>query len=143
MDMVFTEHSFPPSTLCVYVLLLGTIMTGSIGLVTTVCVPRDGNAPMSVSIRLVQGLASDHSRSSQAAGGAVAGERREPDRRPSRQDAVGAWVAAESGAERRGVLRDRQAIAGFHERILVSLETRDAEAGASALADLVAYTRDR
>jgi GntR family transcriptional regulator, transcriptional repressor for pyruvate dehydrogenase complex len=40
-------------------------------------------------------------------------------------------------------VRDRQAIVGFHERILVSVETRDAEAGASALADLVAYTRDR
>jgi GntR family transcriptional repressor for pyruvate dehydrogenase complex len=40
-------------------------------------------------------------------------------------------------------VRDRQAIVGFHERILVSVETRDAVAGASALADLVAYTRDR
>jgi len=40
-------------------------------------------------------------------------------------------------------VRDRQAIAGFHERILHSVESRDAETGAKALADLVAYTRER
>ncbi len=40
-------------------------------------------------------------------------------------------------------VRDRQAVAGFHERILRAVEERDAEAGARALADLVAYTRER
>ena len=40
-------------------------------------------------------------------------------------------------------VRDRQAIVGFHERILHSVESRDAETGAAALADLVAYTRER
>lgn len=40
-------------------------------------------------------------------------------------------------------VRDRQAIVGFHERILAAVESRDAERGAAALADLVAYTRER
>ncbi|CAO3431583.1 FadR/GntR family transcriptional regulator [Azospirillum doebereinerae] len=40
-------------------------------------------------------------------------------------------------------VRERQAIVGFHERILRALESRDAEAGVAALADLVDYTRDR
>jgi DNA-binding FadR family transcriptional regulator len=40
-------------------------------------------------------------------------------------------------------VRERQAIVGFHERILHALESRDAEAGSIALADLVAYTRER
>jgi GntR family transcriptional regulator, transcriptional repressor for pyruvate dehydrogenase complex len=40
-------------------------------------------------------------------------------------------------------VRDRQAIAGFHERILHSVESRNAETGAAALADLAAYTRER
>ncbi len=40
-------------------------------------------------------------------------------------------------------VRERQAIVAFHERILDALERRDAAAGVEALADLVAYTRDR
>lgn len=40
-------------------------------------------------------------------------------------------------------VRDRQAIVGFHERILAAVESRDADRGAAALADLVAYTRER
>ena len=40
-------------------------------------------------------------------------------------------------------VRDRQAIVSFHERILRSVESRDAETGAKALADLVGYTRER
>ena len=55
MNMAFTEHNLPPPTRCVYVLLLGIIMTGSTGQVTTIRVPRDGNALTSVSIHLVQG----------------------------------------------------------------------------------------
>jgi GntR family transcriptional regulator, transcriptional repressor for pyruvate dehydrogenase complex len=40
-------------------------------------------------------------------------------------------------------VRDRQAIVGFHERVLHSMESRDAETGTMALADLVDYTRER
>lgn len=40
-------------------------------------------------------------------------------------------------------VRDRQAIISYHDRILRALEVRDVEAGATALADLVAYTRER
>ena len=40
-------------------------------------------------------------------------------------------------------VRDRQAIVGFHDRILHSVESRDAETGTAALADLMAYTRER
>lgn len=40
-------------------------------------------------------------------------------------------------------VRDRQAIVGFHERILSAVESRDADRGAAALTDLVAYTRER
>jgi DNA-binding FadR family transcriptional regulator len=40
-------------------------------------------------------------------------------------------------------VREREAIVGFHARLLRSLETRDAEAAMAALGDLVDYTRDR
>ncbi|CBS88336.1 FadR/GntR family transcriptional regulator [Azospirillum lipoferum] len=40
-------------------------------------------------------------------------------------------------------VREREAILGFHARLLQSLETRNAEAATAALGDLVDYTRDR
>lgn len=40
-------------------------------------------------------------------------------------------------------VREREAIVGFHARLLQALETRDAEAAMAALGDLVDYTRDR
>ncbi len=40
-------------------------------------------------------------------------------------------------------VREREAIVGFHARLLQSLETRNAEAAMAALGDLVGYTRDR
>lgn len=40
-------------------------------------------------------------------------------------------------------VRDRRAIVEFHKQILDALQCRDAEAGARALTDLAAYTRER
>lgn len=40
-------------------------------------------------------------------------------------------------------VREREAIVGFHARLLQALEARDAEAATAALGDLVDYTRDR
>ncbi len=40
-------------------------------------------------------------------------------------------------------VREREAIVGFHARLLLALQGRDAEAATAALGDLVAYTRDR
>ncbi|PWC73368.1 GntR family transcriptional regulator [Azospirillum sp. TSH100] len=40
-------------------------------------------------------------------------------------------------------VREREAIVGFHARLLEALERRNAEAGVAALSDLVAYTGDR
>lgn len=40
-------------------------------------------------------------------------------------------------------VREREAIVGLHDRLLQSLETRNAKAAMAALGDLVGYTRDR